>query len=119
MESLTKQAHPQDVAEEFPEVGYASPIQEPDQTAVRPHSRNRGHARGALVVFLGGFLGVWLYGYVTRAYEIPLLSDAASSPEVQLVGHLATSNPLLFGAFSGSFILGALGALYLRHRKKN
>jgi len=68
------------------------------------------------MVFLGGFLAVWLYGYVTGAYEIPYLRGVTQSPEVQVGVQFASSNPILFGAVSASVLFGAL---YLRHRKKN
>jgi len=59
---------------------------------------------------------VWLYGYVTGAYEIPYLKGVTESPEVQIGVQLVVSNPIAFGAVSASVLLGAL---YLRHRKKN
>jgi hypothetical protein len=68
------------------------------------------------VVFLGGFLAVWLYGYVTGAYEIPYLRGVTTSPELQVGVQLVTSNPILFAAVSASVLLGAF---YLRHKKKN
>lgn len=118
LNSLTKHAHPQESSEEFPDVGYASP-QDSNERVVPARTRSRGSARGAFLIFLGGFLAVWLYGYVTHAYDIPYLRGVIESPEVQTASQLVTSNPILFGAFSGSFLFGALGALYLRHRKKN
>jgi hypothetical protein len=68
------------------------------------------------VVFLGGFLAVWLYGYVTGAYEIPYLRGVTESPEVQVGVQLISSSPILFGAGLASVLFGAL---YLRHRKRN
>ena len=59
---------------------------------------------------------MWLYGYVTGAYEIPYLNGVTGSPEVQIGVQLLVSNPILFGAVSASVLLGAL---YLRHKKKN
>jgi len=56
-------------------------LQDPNRTAVPARTRNRGSARGVLVIFLGGFLAVWLYGYVTGAYEIPYLRGVTTSPE--------------------------------------
>ena len=117
MNSLTKYAHPQEGSvEEVPETEEAVQVQDPNQRAVPARIRNRGSARGALVVFLGGFLAVWLYGYVTGAYEIPYLRGVTESPEVQVGVQLVSANPVLFGAVSASVLLGAL---YLRHRKKN
>jgi hypothetical protein len=120
LSSLTKHAHPQDGSEEVPEVEEAAqfqdPNRDPDQVPVPAGTRKRGSARGALVVFLGGFLAVWLYGYVTGAYEIPYLRGVTESPEVQVGVQLVSSNPVLFGAVSASILLGAF---YLRHRKKN
>jgi len=68
------------------------------------------------VIFLGGFLAVWLYGYVTGAYEIPYLRGVTTNPEIQVGVQLVSSNPILFGAISASVLLGAL---YFRHKKKN
>jgi hypothetical protein len=116
LNSLTKHAHPQEGSEEAPEVEEAAQFQDPNQTSVPARTRNRGSARGALVIFLGGFLAVWLYGYVTGAYEIPYLRGVTESPEVQVGAQLVSSNPVLFGAFLASILLGAF---YLRHRKKN
>ena len=115
LNSLTKQQHPQErPLEDVPDTEEAAQFQ--DQTVVPAKIRGRGSARGALVIFLGGFLAVWLYGYVTGAYEIPYLSGITKSPEVQVGVHLVSSNPILFGALSASALLGAL---YLRHRRKN
>ncbi len=102
--------------EEEPEIEESTQFQDSNQTTVPVRTRNRGSARGALAVFLGGFLAVWLYGYVTGAYEIPYLRGVTESPEVQVGVQLVSSNPVLFGAVSASVLLGAL---YLRHRKKN
>jgi hypothetical protein len=116
LNSLTKHAHPQEGYEEVPEVEEAAQFQDPNQVPVPARTRNRGSARGALVIFLGGFLAVWLFGFVTGAYEIPYLRGVTESPEVQVGVQLVSSNPILFGVLSGSVLLGAL---YLRHRKKN
>jgi hypothetical protein len=89
--------------------------QEPDQTALETRVRNRGSARGALVIFLGGFLAVWLYGYVTGAYEIPYLRGVTENSAVQIGVQFASSNPVLSSAVAASVLLGVL---YLRHRKK-
>jgi len=102
--------------EEASEIEESAQFQDSNQTTVPVRTRNRGSARGALVVFLGGFLAVWLYGYVTAAYEIPYLKGVTESPEVQVGVQLVSSNPIVFGAVSASLLLGAL---YLRHRKKN
>jgi len=116
LNSLTKHAHPQQgPVEEVSEIEESAQVQDLNQTAVPVRTRNRSSARGALVVFLGGFLAVWLYGYVTGAYEIPYLKGVTESPEVQVGVQLVSSNPVLFGAVSASVLLGAL---YLRHRKK-
>ena len=117
LSSLTKQAHPQEgPLEEVPETEEAAKLQDPNQTVIPGRTRNRGSARGVLVIFLGGFLAVWLYGYVTGAYEIPYLSSVTKSPEAQLGVQLVSSNPILFGALSASVLLGAF---YLRHRRKS
>jgi hypothetical protein len=114
---LTKYAHPQQgQVEEAVEIRDPVQVRDSDQRAIPARTRNRGSARGALVVFLGGFLAVWLYGYVTGAYEIPYLKGVTESPEVQVGAQLVSSSPILFGAVSVSVLLGAL---YLRHRKKN
>jgi hypothetical protein len=116
LNSLTKHAHPQPgPVEEVSEIDELAQVQDLNQTVVPVKTRNRSSARGALVVFLGGFLAVWLYGYVTGAYEIPYLKGVTESPEVQAGVQLVSSNPVLFGAISASVLLGAL---YLRHRKK-
>ena len=116
MNSLTKHAHPQGPEETAPRTEEAAQFQGPNETAVEARSRNRGSALGALVIFLGGFAAVWLYGYVTGAYEIPYLRGVTESPAVQVGVQLASSNPILFGAVSVSVLLGAV---YLLHRKKN
>ena len=117
LNSLTKYAHPQEgQVEETVGLQDAVQVQDADRRAIPARTRNRGSARGALVVFLGGFLAVWLYGYVTGAYEIPYLRGVTQSPEVQVGVQFAASNPILFGAVSASVLLAAL---YLRHRKKS
>jgi hypothetical protein len=117
LNSLTKQAHPQEgPEEEVSGIEEAAQFQDPSQTVLPARARNRGSARGVFVIFLGGFLAVWLYGYVTGAYEIPYLRGVTTSPEVQVGVRLVSSNPILFGAVSASVLLGAL---YLRHKKKN
>lgn len=117
LNSLTKHAHPQEgPEEEGSEIEEAAQLQDSYGTVVPARTRSRGSARGALVIFLGGFLAVWLYGYVTGAYEIPYLRGVTTSPEVQVGVQLVSSNPILFGAVSASVLLGAL---YLRHKKKN
>ena len=117
LNSLTKHAHPQQgPVEEISEIEESAQVQDLNQSVVPVRTRNRSSARGALVVFLGGFLAVWLYGYVTGAYEIPYLKGVTESPEVQVGVQLVSSNPVLFGAVSASVLLGAL---YLRHRQKN
>ena len=116
LNSLTKHAHPQEPEETALEMEEVAQFQGPNETAVEARARNRGSARGALVIFLGGFAAVWLYGYVTGAYEIPYLRGVTESPAVQVGFQLASSNPILFGAVSVSVLLGAL---YLLHRKKN
>src|SRR6266568_2785978 len=116
LNSLTKHAHPQEPEETVPETEEAAQFRGPNETAVEVRARNRGSARGALVIFLGGFVAVWLYGYVTGAYEIPYLRGVTQNPAVQVGVQLASSNPILFGAVSVSVLLGAL---YLLHRKKN
>jgi hypothetical protein len=113
LNSMTKhtrpQANPQDEAPQF----------EAQQTVVSTGHRNRGSARGALAVFLGGLVSVWLYGYVTKAYDIPYLSGVSQSPEVQAGVQLASSHPIILGAVTGTVLLGVLGAFYFRHRRKN
>ena len=116
LNSLTKHAHPQEPQETIPETESAFQSQEPEQTTFETRARNRGSAFGALVIFLGGFLAVWLYGYVTAAYEIPYLRVVTESPEVRAGVQLASSNPILFSAAAASVLLGVL---YLRHRKRS
>ena len=117
LNSLTKHAHPQEEPEEeIAEIQETGQLQDPNRTAVPHGTRNRSSARGALVIFLGGFLAVWLYGYVTGAYEIPYLRGVTTNPEIQVGVQLVSSNPILFGAISASVLLGAL---YFRHKKKN
>ncbi len=116
LNSLTKHAHPQGPEETAADTEEAAQFQGLNETAVEARPRNRGSALGALVIFLGGFAAVWLYGYVTGAYEIPYLRGVTESPAVQVGFQLASSNPILFGAVSVSVLLGAL---YLLHRKKN
>jgi hypothetical protein len=114
LDSMTKhtrpQANPQD---------QASQLENPNETMMPTGHRSRGSALGALAVFLGGFVGVWLYGYVTKAYDIPYLSGVMQSPEIQAGVQLASSHPIILGALTGTVLLGALGAFYLKHRKKN
>jgi hypothetical protein len=112
---LTKHAHPLEPEETPSETEQAVQLQETNRTTVRAPARDRGSARGALVIFLGGFLAVWLYGYVTGAYEIPYLRGVTESPEVKASVQLVSSNPILSSAVAASVLLGVL---YLRHRKK-
>jgi hypothetical protein len=116
LNSLTKHAHPQEGPEEAAEIEEEAQLQEPNNVSIPARTRNRGSALGALIVFLGGFLAVWVYGYVTGAYEIPYLRGVTGSPEVQVGVQLVSSNLVLFGAASASILLGAL---YLRHKKKS
>lgn len=58
---------------------------------------------------------MWLYGYVTGAYEIPYLRGVTQSPEIRTGIQLVAANPILSGAVAASALLGIL---YLRHRKK-
>jgi len=116
LNSLTKHAHPLESEETAPETENAVQFQETNQTTDPARARNRGSARGALVIFLGGFLAVWLYGYVTAAYEIPYLRGITESPVVKVGVQLVSSNPILFGAAAASILLGAL---YLQHRKRS
>src|SRR5439155_26310773 len=114
--SLTKDGPPPHAEEAAPEAEEAGQFQGPNATAVEARPRDRGSARGALVIFLGGLAAVWLYGYVTGAYDIPSLRGVTESPAVQVGVQLASSNQILFGAVSISVLLGAF---YLLHRKKN
>ena len=117
LNSLTKYAHPNEgQGEEAGEPQAAVQTLDFGRRTIPARTRNRGSARGALVVFLGGFLAVWLYGYVTGAYEIPYLRGVTQSPEVQVGVQFVSSNPLLVGVVSASVLFVAL---YLRHRKKN
>jgi hypothetical protein len=117
LNSLTRAQHPQEgPLEGVPDTEEAAQFQDQDRTVVPAKIRSRGSARGALVIFLGGFLAVWLYGYVTGAYEIPYFSAVTKSPQVQVGVRLVSSNPILFGALSASVLLGTL---YLRHRRRN
>ena len=113
LDSLTKHTRPQQEPQEFTQ------FENPNQTIVSTGHRKRGSTKGALVVFLGGFLAVWLYGYVTKAYDIPYLSGVTQSPEVQVGIQLASTHPIILGAVTGTVLLGAIGAFYLRRRKKN
>ena len=113
LDSMTKHTRPQDSPQD-----QAPQFENADETVAR-RVHHRGSARGALAVFLGGFVSVWLYGYVTKAYDIPYLSGVTQSPEVQTSIQQASSHPLILGAVTGTVLLGALGAFYLRHRRKN
>ncbi len=115
LNSLTKHAHPLEPEETTSETEQAVQLQETNRTTARVPARDRGSARGALVIFLGGFLAVWLYGYVTGAYEIPYLRGVTESPEVKAGVQLVLSNPILSGAVAVSILLGVL---FLGHRKK-
>ncbi len=125
LNSMTKQVHPEQASEQFPEVGYATPISSNVQESIstaNPHSprtRNRGSAKGVFMIFLGGFLAVWLYGYYTKAYEIPYLSNLTQSAEVQLGTQLASAHPILLGAATASILFLILGVVALRRRKRN
>jgi hypothetical protein len=114
LDSMTKHTRPQDGPQD-----QTLQFENPNQTAVSGVHRKRGSARGALAVFLGGFVSVWLYGYVTKAYDIPYLSGVTQSPEIQVGIQLASSHPIILGAVTGTVLLGTLGAFYFKHRKKN
>ena len=111
---MTKHSRPQDNPQD-----QTSQFENPNERVVSRGHRSRGSVRGALVVFLGGFVSVWLYGYVTKAYDIPYLSGVMQTPEVQAGVQLASSHPIILGAAAGTVLLGALGAVYLRHRKRS
>jgi hypothetical protein len=114
LDSLTKHAHPLDPEETTAETEHEVQFQEPDQT-LTGGTRNRGSARGALVIFLGGLLAVWLYGYMTGAYEIPYLRGVTQSPEAQVGFRLVSSNPIISGVLAASVLLGVF---YIWHRRK-
>ena len=115
LNSLARHAHPHEGPEQVLETDEAAQLEAPNQIPAAARIRSRGSARGALVIFLGGFLAVWLYGYVTGAYEIPYLRGVTENPEVQAGAQLVASNPILFGAATASALLGVL---YHRHRRK-
>jgi hypothetical protein len=115
LNSLTKHAHPQEPEETTSRTDEPVQFLESNQSIVPARVRNRGSARGALVIFLGGFLAVWLYGYATGAYEIPYLRGVTESPEAKVTVQFVASNPILSGAVVASVLLGVL---YLRHRRK-
>ena len=114
LDSMTKHTRPQVNPQ-----GQTPQFENHDKTMVPTGHRGRGSALGALAVFLGGFVSVWLYGYVTKAYDIPYLSGVTHSPEVQAGVQLALSHPIILGAATGAALLGVLGAVYLKHRRKN
>src|SRR6267143_5743306 len=116
LNSLTKHAHPQQGPEEVSETEESAQIQDLSQTVVPVRTRNRSSARGALIVFLGGFLAVWLYGYVTGAYEIPYLKGVTQNSAVQIGVQFVSSNPILSSAVAASVLLGIL---YLWHRSRS
>ena len=114
LDSLTKHTRPQASPQE-----QVTQFEPTNETVVRRGHRSKGSARGALAVFLGGFVTVWLYGYLTKAYDIPYLSGVTQSPEVQTSIQLVSSHPTILGAVTGTVLLGAIGAFYLRHRRKS
>src|SRR6267143_481334 len=116
LNSLTKHAHPREPQETIPETERAFQSQEPEQTTFETRARNRGSVLGALVIFLGGFLAVWLYGYVTGAYEIPYLRGVTQNSAVQVGVQFVSSNPILSSAVAASVLLGIL---YLWHRSRS
>lgn len=114
LDSMTKHSRPQ----ESPQI-QSSQFENTSEMVVPRRHRSRGSARGALAVFLGGFVTVWLYGYATKAYTIPYLSGVTQSSEVRAGLQLASSHPIILGAVTGTVLLGVFGALYLKHRRKN
>ena len=75
-----------------------------------------GHpGRFAFLIFIGGFLAAWSYGYVTGAYSIPYISSIVQNRAVQVGIRTATANPVPTGVISASMFLAILYAL---HRRK-
>jgi hypothetical protein len=70
----------------------------------------------AITIFIGGVLGAWVYGYLTRAYSIPYVSTILDNQAVQVGIQIATANPLPVGVITASIFLATLYAL---HKRKN
>ena len=75
---------------------------------------NRHSGKLAFLIFLGGFLGVWGYGFLTRAYDIPFLSLVTQNRAVQDGVQTASAHLLLVGLASGGLLLAILVILAMR-----
>lgn len=128
LNSLTRQAHPEVLPDRNVRVLEILPADDASQSQSQFQGtepvpllpertgKNRGFLRGAFVIFLGGFLAVWLYGYLTRAYEIPYLQEIIQNPNVQVAVQLVLANPIPSVAISA---LVLLAVIYGIHRRKS
>jgi hypothetical protein len=123
LDSLSRQAQPGqqntvDPAHEIQESANSEQFTRQDEFSISESRiiRKRHVGRSAFLVFVGGFLAVWAYGFVTRAYDIPGISTLTSTPEGQVGIQYVSANPVGTGlVLAGVFLVG----MYIRHRGKS
>lgn len=78
------------------------------------NKRSRHAGRSAFLLFIGGFVAIWSYGYLTGAYDIPYLSSLTRTPEFQTSAQTVSANLLPAGMLSAAALVAAL---FLHHRR--
>jgi hypothetical protein len=123
LNSLSRQTQPgqqnnEDAANGIRESANPEQLAQQDDFSIsESKTRRKRHAgRSAFLVFAGGFLAVWAYGFVTRAYDIPGISTLTSTPEAQVGIQTLSANPVGTAlVLAGVFLVG----VYIRHRRKS
>lgn len=118
MDSLTRQGQPEEGVQEtgFEEAVKTDPVglQGPNPAVTAPNTteKEEGFSRFAFtLMLLGGFFAVWLYGFVTKAYDLLLLGTLIQKSNVQGV----FTSPAQVGVVSVTVLLVAL---WVRRRRK-
>jgi hypothetical protein len=122
LDSLTRQAQPRERREgeesrgfeEVVETQDANQFQSPDLplTSQPRIENNRSYGRpAAILMVLGGFIAVWAYGSVTKAYDLSFLNRLIQDTGAQVV----FANPAQVGVISATVLLVAL---WVRHRRR-
>lgn len=122
LDSLTRQPHPQEVP---PEQVTGRSVESVESARFEGHtaspntptrSRERHAGTIAVSLFFAGFVVIWVYGYLTGAYDIPYLSALTRTPEFQ-VGFQSVSSNLLLASLIVAAVIVAV--LFKRHKRKS
>ncbi len=123
LESLTRQDQPHDGIGEEKRIGFEEPVAQEDASefqgpgtvpTVSPRTGTKRSSAGIAftLMFLGGFFVVWLYGSVTKAYDLSSFVRLIPNSGVQTV----FGDPTQIGII----IAGALlTALWIARRRKS